>query len=421
MQKTFTTNFIITFLLITMLWMTCDAQSVRNTAIKISDNGRYFIGEDGKPFFWQGDTEWELFHVFSVSDAETILTKRRDQGFNVIQVMATGLYPEVAAMVGMKPLVGMQAWLNNNPFTPNENYFKRMDSIVSVAKELNMLLVVGVYHAGDNDKGRITIQNAKPWAKWLAQRYKNAKNIAWSMYPHAIQSSAPVILATVQGIIEGDSGTHFITMHPDPSPTSSSFMHNESWLSFNTLQTWSSDSLNYIMVAADYARTPVKPVVNGEARYEEESGTTPFDIRRGAYWSYLAGGFYSYGHGSNWLSPQTWQNWYDSPGANQMKALRSIFESVDWWNLIPDQSIFVDGIKGNAAARSANGDWILAYLTSNASVTLRLDNISASSVTGCWIDPLTGAKKDIGTFRTSGTNIFSLPDGWKDGVLLFKK
>jgi hypothetical protein len=415
-------NLMIVTILIILTLIPCASQTVNNSFIKISKNGHYFIDENGKPFFWQGDTEWELFHLFTVPEAKALLLERRDQGFNVIQVMVTGVYPEWGKMQGMKPWKGMQAWLNNNPLTPDENYFKRADSIVAIAEEYGMLIVMGIYHARDNDEGRINTQNAKTWAKWLAQRYKNSKNIIWSMYPHADPSSQPVVRAVVQGILEGDGGTHLITMHPDPSPTSSSFMHTEFWLSFNTLQTWSSDLMNYDMVRTDYDRKPLKPVVNGEARYEDEDGITPFEARRAGYWSCLAGGFYSYGHGNNWKSPLTWRSWYNSPGAGQIMILGNLFRSLEWWKLIPDQSIFVNWVNGNSAARSSDGDWILAYLTNMDSITLKLDNITASkTATGWWIDPLTGIRTKIGTFPVSENHNFIPPGGWQDAVLLIQK
>jgi hypothetical protein len=394
--------------------------------INVSSNGRYFVDRNGKPLFWQGDTEWELFHFFTVSDARSLLEKRRDQGFNVIQVMATGLYPEASrkwgAMKGMKAGEGIQAWLSDDPLTPNEDYFKRMDAIVAVAAQCEMILVIGVYHAADQEAGRINLGNAQTWARWLAQRYKNATNVVWSMYPHAVAPSEPVIRATVEGLREGDGGAHLITMHPDPSPQSSSFLHAESWLSFNTLQTWNTDLTNYDMVRADYTKIPAKPAVDGEARYEEEDGTTPLEVRRAGYWASLAGGFYSYGHGDNWMSPQTWRNWWDTPGASQMKVLGRVFRSIEWWKLVPDQTILVTGIKGDVAARSAEGDWILAYLTSDAPVTCKLNRITASnSATGWWIDPLTGARTKIGGFTTSEDHTFSPPHGWQDAILLLEK
>lgn len=410
-------SFILTIPLI-LISITCTAQTAGNSFIKISKNDRYFIDGNGKPFFWQGDTEWELFHLFSVSEARALLLQRRNQGFNVIQVMVTGVFPEWGQMQGMKPWEGMRAWMNNDPLTPDENYFERADSIVTIAEEYEIMIVMGVYHARDSDAGRINIQNAKIWSKWLAQRYKNSKNIIWSMYPHADPSSQPVIWATVQGILEGDGGTHLITMHPDPSPASSSFMHKERWLSFNTLQTWSTDLMNYDMVKTDYERVPVKPVVNGEARYEDEDGTTPFETRCAGYWACLAGGFYSYGHGNNWKSPLNWRDWYNSPGTRQMNILGDFFRSIAWWNLLPDQSIFINQINGNTAAHSSEGDWILAYLTNSDPVTLKLDFITASeTATGWWVDPLTGIRTKIGVFPVSENHDFIPPGDWQDAVL----
>jgi len=176
------------------------------------------------------------------------------------------------------------------------------------------------------------------------------------------------------------------------------------------------------MVRADYEKIPVRPVVNGEARYEEEDGITPFQCRCAGYWSILAGGFYSYGHRDNWKSPVTWKNWYNTSGAKQMKIMGDIFRSISWWKLIPDQSVFVNQIKDNAVALSADGDWILAYLTNAEPVTIKMNMITASkSATAWWIDPLTGKKTMITKLITSENHTFSTPKGCEDAVLLIKK
>jgi len=399
-----------------------NAQTNSSPSIKISDNGRYFTDGKGKPLFWQGDTEWDLFQQLTFSEARALLTERRKQGFNFFQVMVTGVFPEWAQMTKSESWKGSLAWLNDNPLTPNEDYFRRTDSIVAFVEKNNLFLVVGVYHAQDVDKGRISMQNARQWAYWLAKRYKDSKNIIWSMYPHPVDASKPIIEATVQGLKEGDGGAHLITMHPDPSPTSSSFMNSASWLSFNTLQSWSTNFSNYDMVKADYEKTPARPVVDGEARYEEEDGTTAFQSRAPGYWACLAGGFCSYGHRDNWKSPKTWRNWYNTPGAKQMKIFGDIFRSISWWKLIPDQSVFVNQIKGDAIARSADGDWILAYLTRPESITIKMDKITESrSAVAWWIDPLTGNKSKIGEFPTPENHSFSPPKGCEDAILLITK
>ena len=180
--------------------------------------------------------------------------------------------------------------------------------------------------------------------------------------------------------------------------------------------------MNYDMVRADYVRMPVKPVVDGEARYEEEDGTTPLQVRRAGYWACLAGGFYSYGHRDNWKSPQTWQNWFNTPGARHVRVMGDLFRSLEWWNLVPDQSLFEKQTKGNVAARSADGDWALAYLTGDGAVSLKLDRLAGGvSVTGWWVDPLTGIRTRLGTFPAKGTRTFTPPKGCEDAILLITK
>jgi len=57
----------------------------------ISANHRYFIDDAGKPCFWLGDTQWDLFVAFSQADAQSLLQNRHDKGFNAVQVMILGV------------------------------------------------------------------------------------------------------------------------------------------------------------------------------------------------------------------------------------------------------------------------------------------------------------------------------------------
>lgn len=58
--------------------------------LKISDNHKYLITKEGKPFFWLGDTAWELFHRLSREEADTYLKDRAAKGFTVIQAVGPG-------------------------------------------------------------------------------------------------------------------------------------------------------------------------------------------------------------------------------------------------------------------------------------------------------------------------------------------
>ncbi len=391
--------------------------------IRVSANGRYFVDDEGKPFFWLGDTLWELFRSFSLPDARTVLERRRSQGFTVIQVMITGVGD------GAKPNVaGETPWVGDDRASPNEAYFRNVDSVVEVARECGLVLVMGVFHQLQRD--RITCANARTYARWVAQRYRDEPNVVWTMYPEAKEEYVPVLRELAAGLQEGDGGTHMITVHPDPSPTSSSFIHDEGWLAFNQMQPCHHYELLYSMMIADYMRTPVKPVVMAEGGYEGLHHGKLHEsllMRKQAYWSYLAGGCHSYGHNDNYASPSTWRSWTDSPGALHLGVCRKILTALpDWWNMVPDQSVFASGegsgLTLNVAARSSTGDWVLAYLSSNTPVTIRMDGIVSGSATeASWIDPTNGARTRLGSLPNRGTKDFSPPRGWDDALLLLER
>ena len=390
--------------------------------IGISPNGRYFVGSDGAPFFWLGDTQWELFRYFPLADARAVLERRRSQGFTVIQIMITGVGE------GTKPNVaGETPWVGDDPASPNEAYFGNVDSVVEVAGECGLILVLGVYH--QRQRERITCANARTYARWLAQRYRDEPNIVWTVYPEAKEEYLPVLRELAAGLQEGDGGAHLITVHPDPSPASSSFIHEENWLAFNQMQPWHHYELLYSMVIADYMRTPPRPAVMAEGGYEGlHHGTShgPLLMRKQAYWSYLAGGHHSYGHNDNHASPSTWESWIDSPGALHLGVARRILTALPrWWDLVPDQSVFASGAGSgmtlNVAARSAAGEWVLAYLSSNTAVTIRMDGIASSSTAeASWLDPTSGERTRIGSFPNRGTREFSPPSPWDDALLLLE-
>jgi hypothetical protein len=274
----------------------------------------------------------------------------------------------------------------------------------------------------------ITAENGRAWAKWLAERYKDVPNIVWSMTPEAKQEFVPVLRELADGLHEGDGGYHLITFKPDPAPYSSSFIHDESWLDFDSMQTWKSVELIYPMVTHDYNLKPAKPVLMAEGAYEHGSeygfDVSPLWIRRQAYYSYLAGAHHTYGHNDSWRVLPTWKQALDAPGAVQLGILKKIFLGLnEWWYLVPDQSIFAKGgqTQGqilNLAARHKDGKWVMVYLSSKASFSINMDKLASAKVGASWIDPKTGISTAVGTFSNTDTQSFSTPDGWEDAILI---
>src|SRR5207342_2452802 len=62
--------------------------NVPKAQISVSDDRHFLKQKDGQPFFWLGDTDWELFHRLTREETIDFLNTRQQQGFNVIQAVA---------------------------------------------------------------------------------------------------------------------------------------------------------------------------------------------------------------------------------------------------------------------------------------------------------------------------------------------
>ena len=104
--------------------------------LQVTADGHYLQYEDGTPFFWLGDTGWELFHRLRKDEINAYLENRRAKGFNVIQAVI------LAEFNGLKrpnqydqlPLVDL------DPTKPNEKYFELIDYTAQLALQKNMFL-----------------------------------------------------------------------------------------------------------------------------------------------------------------------------------------------------------------------------------------------------------------------------------------
>jgi hypothetical protein len=410
--------------------------------IRVSENGRYFVDQKDRPFFWLGTTQWQLFRDHTPEEARLIIESVKRNGFNLIQVMVAGVGD------GTPPnIAGEKPWLDDNALTPNPAYFQHVDMAIQSARENNVIISLTLYH--QRWRKIITAENARSWAKWLAERYRDIPNIVWSMTPEAREEFVPVLRELAAGLQEGDGGRHLITFKPDPAPHSSSFLHTEDWLGFNCMQTWAGVDLIYPMVSHDYNLTPVKPVVMAEGAYEtpaerpgEQPGpfatlstadwlnnygfeVTPLWVRRQAYYSYLLGSYHTYGHDHSWRLLPTWRVALDSPGAVQMGLLKQIFLGrEEWWHLVPDSTILVEGGKTdgtilNLAARHKDGRWIMVYLAASTPFAVDIKKITgADRATAFWVDPRTGEQLPGGDFSTDHVERFITPEGWEDALLI---
>jgi hypothetical protein len=190
------------------------------------------------------------------------------------------------------------------------------------------------------------------------------------------------------------------------------------------IQTWAEYPSIPERVQKMRALEPPKPVILGEGAYEEgpEYPTrpiTPWVVRKQAYWAYLGGASFTYGHNDMWRKNPTWRKSLASEGARDMGVLKKIFTDLDWWHLVPDNTIFVHGTgsgkEQNAAARAADDSWLLAYVSHPGQVSIDTRLKHHDFFQGFWINPQDGTRLTIDHL---GAGWIKPPDGWQDALLL---
>lgn len=420
--------------------------------LKVSDNQRFLVCADGRPFFYLGDTAWELFHRLNREEAARYLADRARKGFTVIQAVALA---ELNGLNDPNPY-GHRPLLDHDPARPDvrdgphNDYWDHVDYVIAEAERLR--LFVGLLPTwGDkwNKKWGVgpeifTPENAAAYGQWLGARYRE-RPIVWILggdRPVETDGHKAIIRAMARGLRAGDGGAHLMTFHPTGGQGSGTWFHEDAWLDFNMRQNGHMTEFGrYAATRADYDRTPFKPVLDGEPIYEDhpvsfnakELGhSIAADVRRPLYWDLFTGACgHTYGHHSVW---QMWQPgrppvngpllpWYDAleqPGAGQMQFGRRLIESRPFLSRVPDDSLVLPATVQTAvpgagryryvATRDADGSWAMIYAPAGRPFRVRLDQLSGATVRAWWFNPRNGQASLIGEFPKAEPREFVPPD-----------
>ena len=418
--------------------------------IKVSENGRYLQYSDGTPFFYLGDTAWELFHRLDREEADLYLEDRAKKGYTVIQAVALS---ELDGHVVPNPY-GFLPLTDLDPARPalregaDNDYWDHVDYVVNKANSLGMLIgLLPTWGRYWNDgKPLFNKENAESYGKFLGQRYKDA-GIIWILggdrNPDTPEKKE-IIRAMARGLKAGDEGNHLTTFHPTGWSGSAQWFHDEDWLDFNMRQNGHEVlySRRYSSTLADYDRRPVKPVIDGEPLYEDhpvcfnpgEMGhSVSADVRRAMYWDLFNGACgHTYGHHSVWqmFDPEkgrnpinnplmSWKEAIHQPGAGQMKYGRQLMESRPYLSRIPDATAIVpdkvqtsvpgEGLYHFSATRDEEGTYLMVYVPTGRKFTVRTDIIKGKKIKTWWYDPRNGRAKKAGTFSNQGQKEFISP------------
>jgi hypothetical protein len=449
--------------------------------MRVSDNGRYLIDDDGAPFFYLADTAWTLFYKPTLAEVRDYLVNRKRKGFTVI--MPVILWHEETDPHNPNGDLPLANW---DPAQPNDRFFDHVDAIIDIAESLDLHMAllptwgefVGPLFPGTrahpnfdpSQRGPVifTPENASAYADYLARRFGD-RSVTWVLGGDRLPLTdrQKAVWRAMADSFRRGPGTRLITYHPSGMSSSSEFFHEEPWLDFNMMQTttrWDLD--NYNLILADYNRAPAKPVVDGETRYEDSyerfsrnqlvgRRVTAHQVRKAAYNAMLSGALgHTYGCRDVWYfhvpTPEPpakdvkthWRRAMDFPGAWQMGIMRELFTRYPWHELIPEQEGRL-ALPWNApagaytpAAIARDGRYALVYFPEATAVGIDTSALSppaspsgATSSTAArrlvarWFDPRTGAYQWDRRIDSSGVYRFVPPisHGDPDFVLILER
>ncbi|GBF77654.1 hypothetical protein PA598K_06214 [Paenibacillus sp. 598K] len=341
------------------------------------------------------------------------------------------------------------------------SYWDHVDAVIELAAER------GIYIAllptwGDKFNRKWGIgpelfapDHAYAYGRWLGERYRDRANLIWVLggdRPLESERHREIVDRMAAGLREGDGGHHLMTFHPPGAATSADYVHDRDWLDFHMIQSGHGEAeiTNHLRVQRDYARMPVRPVLDGEPCYEDhpiafraELGYfDAADVRRAAYYAALSGACgHTYGHHSVWSMSDgmyasavceeqgvyiimSWKEALLRPGAEQMRHLRALLESGGWGRLTPDQELLPANLAGAAHCVAArNGGEALVYTPFGLYIDICLDRLGGGAVRASWYDPRDGSRSDAGVIKGGGVQRFYAPTSGRgeDWVLCLRE
>jgi hypothetical protein len=445
--------------------------------IQVSSNKKFLATKDGKPFFWLGDTNWEMFHRLNREEAEKFIGIRSEQGYNVLQIVALAEFNGIREpnRYGDYPLnnedpTQLLITPGNNPDNSYEyDYWDHVDFIINKTAEKGMYVGLlptwgdKVAHLWGEGPMIFNEQNAEAYGTILAKRYASNWNIIWilggdrpSVYKKDEKEvdDRPIWRAMAKGIEDVLGKEAFITYHPaGGSNSTSKYIHEDSWLDMNAFQSGhgARDTDAWAWVVRDLSMKPDKPTLDMEPCYEDHPVNpwdgkwtrqrgyfTAYDVRARIYRGIFAGACgVTYGHHQIWqfLNPElykpinvgdtiiTWQKAARAEAAGQMQYLKNLMLSRPFFSRVADQSI-IKSAPGKDyrdlvyATVDADKTYAMIYLPQNKTVAVDLGKISGNKKNAWWYDVRTGKAIKSMSGGGKGTKTFTPPTNGVDWVLV---
>jgi hypothetical protein len=398
-----------------------DLDVYRHGFVRVSDDRRRFVHDDGTPFFWLGNTHWQapnyerLHECNNPHDPECTSQFRcsadndRARGFTVYQT-----YPDAALNDGGGNVSEVNWWTEDYVHLNPQAFRDQFDVMMDYLADHGTVIALGM--GVHTETGRIGAEALSHFTQHVTARYA-AHPVVWITGQEVdIENEHSGIgpwLAAAETIAANDGYRHPLGAHMWSIGEPTAFA-DEPWHDWFPTQGGHEGVRTQEHYRFYWDYQPTKPFLETEANYEDIWDVTTTATRQAA-WKALQCGSYGYTYGVAGIWAMKWdydvpgwddfQNgipWFDGldrPGGRQMTHLKDFYVHLDWARLVPrfgDEAYgtFVDPEKSVLSSDDAGTTVVYLYSRSTAVGTLRgLD--AEATYTARWFDPREGSYLDV--------------------------
>ncbi|MGM9681084.1 MAG: DUF4038 domain-containing protein [Eubacteriales bacterium] len=416
--------------------------------VRISDNGRYFVYDDGTPFYWLGDTNWQAPNYVSITQCNYPgcacgnqflheLNDRLAKGFTVYQTYFDSGESDGGGQLATTSEPSM--WLDKYDSVNPETFSKKFDVMFDTLADCGMVIALG-FGVHSNTTESMGKENLDRISRYLTARYASYPVVWITAQEITGNPQYSLWLSSAKIVDEGDGYNHPQGAHMFPMDVNNSYVSNldkQSWHEFYALQNGHGPTIPTKALYEGYWNNTgsgkVKPFIETEANYEDIScgSFNGYDASRIAAWKANLSGSYGFTYGvtgiwannystagnTGWLGSFSYEPWYmglDKPGSYEMTYLASFFKYVDFSSLIPrfnDETYSNLTDETKVVASSEDGRTYVAYFYNSGRLTGELRGLKDNETYSAkWYNPLTGKFVEISDEITVKGGVYTIPE-----------
>ena len=393
--------------------------------VRVSDSGRYFVYNDGEPFYWLGDTNWQAPNYVSLTRCNYPgcgcgnqfrheVDDRLKKGFTVYQTYFDSAESDGG---GQRDICGEPSmWTERHTLINPEAFTEKYDRMFDYLADSGMVIALG-FGVHSNTVSSMSREQLELVSRYLTARYASYPVIWITAQEITGDQQFEPWLASARIVEKGDGYGHPQSAHQFPMESDNRFvvsLDGEEWHDFFMLQNGHGPRIPSKSTYRGYWNNGgAKPFVESEANYEDIycGGFNGYKASRISAWkANLCGscGFtygvtgiwancYSTSGNTGWLGTYSAEPWYmglDKPGSLEMKYMADFFRQIGFSELIPrfNSSAYSDlSDETKTVASSEDARTYAAYLYNADLSSGKLFGLDPKETyIAKWYDPLTG-------------------------------